>query len=61
MIEALELAIEDERSAQEKYREMAAIAEDAETRLMFEQMAREEQMHYRRLVEKLKALKLMRG
>ncbi|MGE5415622.1 MAG: ferritin family protein [Acidobacteriota bacterium] len=59
MIAALEMAIADEKEAVDKYRECAANAEDAETRLMFEQLAREEESHYKRLQERLRALKTL--
>jgi rubrerythrin len=57
--QAIELALEQEKMAKEKYLEMSRIAEDQETRLMLEQIAREEESHYRRLLERLKAIKLM--
>lgn len=58
--EALELAMEQEILARNRYRELANIAEDQETRLMLEQIAQEEDSHYRRLADRLKAIKLMR-
>lgn len=57
--EAIELAIKQETQAKESYLELAKIAEDQETRLMLEQIAKEEESHYKRLVERLKAIKLM--
>ncbi len=57
--EALELAIEQELKAHDRYKELAKQADDPETRLMFEQIAREEEGHYKRLVDRLKAIKLM--
>lgn len=57
--EALELAIEEELKARERYKELAKQAGDPETRLMFEQLAREEDNHYKRLSDRLKAIKLM--
>lgn len=57
--QALELACEQESQTKEKYLELARIAEDPETRLMLEQIAREEERHYKRLLERLKAIKLM--
>ncbi len=57
--EALELAMKQEIAAREEYLELARIAEDQETRLMLEQIAQEEDSHYRRLAERLKAIKLM--
>ena len=57
--EALELAMKQEIAAREEYLELARIAQDQETRLMLEQIAQEEDSHYRRLAERLKAIKLM--
>jgi rubrerythrin len=57
--EALELAIKEELKARDRYRELAKEADDPETRLMFEQIAREEDSHYKRLADRLKAIKLM--
>lgn len=57
--EALEWAIKDEQKARQQYQHMAREAEDAETRLLFEQLAREEESHLKRLTDRLKAIKLM--
>ena len=57
--EALELAIKEELKAWDRYRELAKQADDPETRLMFEQIAREEEAHYKKLADRLKAIKLM--
>lgn len=57
--EALELAIKAEVKARDRYRELAKQADDPETRLMFEQIAREEESHHKMLSERLKAIKLM--
>ena len=57
--EALEIAIEDEEKARERYRELAKQAGDPETRLLFEQLAREEDVHGKRLADKLRAIKLL--
>ncbi len=59
LIEALKIAIEAEEDARDRYKEMAKLAEDPETRLLFEQLAKEEQNHYKRLNDKLVAMKLM--
>ncbi len=59
MKEAIDIAIQEELKAAERYREMSKEAEDAETRLLLEQLAREEDMHYRKLSERLKAIRLM--
>ena len=57
--EALEIAIKAEANARQRYLDMAAMAEDPESRLLFEQLAREEESHEKRLAERLKAIKLM--
>lgn len=59
IIEAMKLAIEEEAKAARRYRELAEMAADNETRLLFEQLALEEDAHYKKLSERLKALKLM--
>ena len=59
ILEAMKLAVQEEIKAARKYRELAEIAEDNETRLLFEQLALEEDAHYKKLSERLKALKLM--
>jgi len=53
------MAMQEELKAAEKYRTLARDAVDTETRLLFEQLAREEDMHYRKLSERLKAIRLM--
>lgn len=60
IVQAIEEAIQEEVDAQHKYRAAASAASDAQTRLMFEQMAREEEMHEKRLRDRLKALKLIK-
>jgi rubrerythrin len=59
LIKALEAAIAEEKEATEKYKIQAEQAEDPESRLLFSQLAREEESHYRRLVERLKALRAL--
>jgi len=59
LIEALEMAIKDEQAAVEKYRCHARQAEQPENRLLFEQLAREEETHLARLTERLQAIKLL--
>lgn len=59
VIEAMKMAVEAEIKAAARYRELAELAEDNETRLLFEQLALEEDAHYKKLSERLKALKLM--
>ncbi|MDI9479692.1 MAG: ferritin family protein [Syntrophomonadaceae bacterium] len=57
--QALGVAIEAEAASRDRYIEMAKLAEDGETRLLLEQIAREEDAHLKRLTERLKAIKLM--
>ena len=57
--QALEAAIQAEAAARDRYMEMAKLAEDGETRLLLEQIGREEDAHLKRLTERLKAIKLM--
>lgn len=59
LIEALKMAIEDERAAMNHYQELASQAQDPETRLLFEQLSREEESHLQRLTNKLKSLKAL--
>lgn len=59
VIEAMKMAVQAEINAAARYRELAELAEDNETRLLFEQLALEEEAHYKKLSERLKALKLM--
>ncbi len=58
-IRALELAIDLEAKARDRYKELAGEAGDQETRLLFEQIAREEDAHLQKLTERLKALKMI--
>lgn len=57
--EALEIAIKDESDAIKFYKDLAAKADDPETRVMMEQIAREEEGHFKRLSDRLKAIKLL--
>ncbi|MEQ8200522.1 MAG: ferritin family protein [Syntrophomonadaceae bacterium] len=57
--EALELSIEAEKNAMERYTNLAKEVEDPETRLMLEQIAREEAGHLKKLKERLKAISLL--
>lgn len=57
--EALEVAVKDEAEAVKFYKELAGQAEDPETRVMLEQIAREEEGHFKRLSDRLKAIKLL--
>jgi len=61
VIKLMEEAIEDERRAQEKYRQGVEAAEDPETRTLFEQLVQMEISHERLLRERLATLKLIRG
>ncbi len=57
--EALQLSIEAEKNAMERYNNLAKEVEDPETRLMLEQIAREEAGHLKKLKERLKAISLL--
>lgn len=57
--EALEIAVKDEAEAIKFYKDLAGQAEDPETRIMLEQIAREEEGHFKRLSDRLKAIKLL--
>ncbi|GAW28937.1 rubrerythrin [Carboxydocella sp. ULO1] len=59
LLTALEEALQEEIEAQKKYREAAAQAADPETRLLFEQLVREEEQHEKRIRERIKAVKLL--
>lgn len=59
LMKALEMAIEHEAEAVRTYKKYADEAEDGETRLLFEQLSREEESHRKRLSERLKALKAL--
>jgi rubrerythrin len=60
-IKLIEEAIKAEESAQERYKTGAAIADDPETRSMFEQLAKWEDGHKSMLKERLATLKMMKG
>ena len=57
--EAIELAVKEEANAVQNYTKLAGEAADPETRLMLEQIAKEEAGHLTRLNERLKAIKLL--
>ena len=57
--EALQLSIEAEKNAMDRYTDMAKEVEDPETRLLLEQIAREEAGHLKKLKERLKAISLL--
>ena len=57
--EAIELAVKEEANAVQNYTKLAGEAADPETRLMLEQIAKEEASHLTRLNERLKAIKLL--
>ena len=59
LIKALEFAINAEAKARDHYENMAKLAEEPETRLLCEQLAREENSHYERLCHRLNAIKLL--
>jgi rubrerythrin len=61
VIKLIEEAIEYERRAADQYRKGAEIAEDPETRTLFEQLIKWEEDHERILRDRLATLKLIRG
>lgn len=61
LIELIEQAIADEQAAQERYKQGAAEATDAETRSFFEQLIRWEEGHERMLRDRLATLKMMKS
>lgn len=61
VISLIEDAIANEQLAADKYRQGASIADDPETRTMFEQLVKWEQDHERMLRDRLATLKLLRG
>lgn len=59
LMKAMEMAIEHEAEAVKTYKDLAEAAEDGETRILFEQLSREEDSHRKRLTERMKALKAL--
>lgn len=59
--EALEVAIQAEIKAQERYSELAKVADDSETRSLLEQLVRWESDHERMLRDRLAALKMIKS
>jgi rubrerythrin len=57
--EALELAAQEELAAMNRYIQLALEVEDPETRIMLEQIAKEEAVHLKKLKERLKAISLV--
>jgi rubrerythrin len=57
--EALEVAVQAEKAAMDRYTKLAQEVEDPETRLMLEQIAKEEEGHLKKLKERLKAISLV--
>ncbi len=57
--EALQMSIEAEKNAMDRYNNLAKEVEDPETRLLLEQIAREEAGHLKKLKERLKAVSLL--
>lgn len=60
IIEALEAAIDAEIKAQERYKSFIPLAEDAETRSIFEHLVRWETEHEKMLRDRLATLKLIK-
>jgi len=61
IIEFIEKAIEKEKADKEKYQKMSEEAEDPEARMVFAQLARDEESHEKALRERLTALKMMKS
>lgn len=59
LVDILERAITAEQEAREAYRQAAESATDPDTRVMFEQLMRDEEAHEKALRNRLTALKLM--
>ncbi len=57
--EALKVAIQEERDAMNNYTQLALEVADPETRIMLEQIAKEEAVHLKKLKERLKAISLV--
>ena len=60
VLEILKEVLEDEKAGAERYRKLAEEMTDAESRAIFEALAREEDNHYRTVRERMTALKLRR-
>lgn len=61
LIKLIEEAIENEKEAAHTYQMGADMADDPETRTLFEQLVKWEQEHERILRDRLSTLKLIRG
>ena len=59
MIEALEKALENEEKARQYYVNLAAEAQDPDTRALLEQLARWEAGHYQMLSDRITTLKVL--
>lgn len=60
IIEAIEIAIDAEIKAKERYKGYVQLAEDAETRSLFEHLMRWEADHEKMLRDRLATIKLIR-
>ena len=56
IIKAIENAIEDEKAAQENYKQLAESTDDPQAKAMFEQMAKDEANHEKLLRSRLEAI-----
>lgn len=59
IIDILTNAMEFERKSGERYRKYASEAEDTDSRILFEQLARDEESHFKQLQARLNAYKLL--
>lgn len=60
LMEVLKEALEEEKKSRQRYQQYAAAASSLEARIVFENLAREEELHEKRLDEMLQTLKLAR-
>lgn len=60
VLEILKQVLEDEKAGAERYRKLAEEVSDAESKAIFESLAREEENHYRMVRERMTTIKLRR-
>jgi rubrerythrin len=60
VIDVLKQILEEEKTGAERYRELAQEVDDAESKAVFEALAREEEKHYQTVKARLTAIKLRR-
>ena len=60
VIDVLKKILEEERAGAERYRKLAQEVDDAESKAIFEALAREEDKHFQTVKARLTAIKLRR-